>query len=390
MNGPPARRRPILPRVGPFRDDTFHSDLQDVRSSARLGIALAVTFGVCFATGLLSHAIQHPPSWLHWPPSPTWGYRVTQGIHVTTGIASIPLLLAKLWSVYPRFWTWPPIAGAAHAIERLSLLPLVGGSLFLLLSGVASISRWLPFDFAFPPAHFAAAWITIGALVVHVGAKAGATRLALRGAPADRVAAGDGLSRRGFLAAAGAAAGTLILTTVGQTFRPLAPLAVLAPRDPRVGPQGLPVNKTASSARVLDAIHDPAYRLVVEGRVATPLSLSLDELKGMTRRVSALPIACVDGWSAVGIWEGVPLRDLLARAGAPAGVPIRIESLQQQRAPYSSSQVDPVQASDPDVLLADSLNGAPLDDDHGYPVRLIGPNRPGVQQTKWVAKVVVG
>jgi DMSO/TMAO reductase YedYZ molybdopterin-dependent catalytic subunit len=383
----PGRR--FVPRVGPFRDDTFHSDLEDPRSAARLGIALAVTFGVCFATGLLSHAIQHPPSWFHWPPAPAWAYRVTQGIHVTTGIASIPLLLAKLWSVYPRLWTWPPITGVAHAIERISLVPLVGGSLFLLLSGVASISRWLPFDFAFPPAHFAAAWITIGALVVHVGAKAGSTRLALRSDPKDAVAADGGLSRRGFLAAAGAAAATLVVTTVGQTLRPLAPLAVLAPRDPRVGPQGLPVNKTASSARVTEAIHDPGYRLVVRGRVPEPLSLSLEELQAMSSRVSALPIACVDGWSAVGTWEGVSVRDLLARAGAPGGASVRVESIQAQHAPYSSSEIDAVQLADPDVLLAYHLNGAALDDDHGYPVRLIGPNRPGVQQTKWVAAVVV-
>jgi len=40
-------------------------------------------------------------------------------------------------------------------------------------------------------------------------------------------------------------------------------------------------------------------------------------------------------------------------------------------------------------MLALELNGAPLHIDHGFPVRLIGPNRPGVQQTKWVTSVVV-
>jgi DMSO/TMAO reductase YedYZ molybdopterin-dependent catalytic subunit len=359
-------QRAAPPRVGPFREDAFRSDLQGARSSARLGLVLAVTFGVCFATGLL-----------------------TQGVHVTMGIASIPLLLAKLWAVYPRFWTWPPLTSLAHGVERVSLLPLVGGALFLVLSGVASISRWLPFGFAFPPAHFAAAWITIGALIIHVGAKAGATRLALHPQEQDRLAVDGGLSRRGFLAAAAAAASTLVLTTVGQTLRPLAPLAVLAPRDPRVGPQSLPVNKTAASARVLDAIHAADYRLVIEGNVTSPIALTLDELRAMPQRTVVLPIACVDGWSAAGTWGGISLRELIARAGAPEGASARVESIQQQRAPYSSSDVEAGQMTDPDLLVALTLNGEPLDDDHGYPLRLVGPNRPGVQQTKWLRKVVV-
>ena len=169
MSGSPTPlERVTPPRVGPFREDAFRSPLHSVRVASILGISLGVTFTVCFLTGFLSHLIQHPPSFFEWPPRPGWLYRVSQGVHVTTGIASIPLLLAKLWTVYPRFWTWPPLRSAAHAIERLALLPLVGGSLFLLFTGVGSISRWFPWDFSFPPAHYAAAWITIGALIVHV------------------------------------------------------------------------------------------------------------------------------------------------------------------------------------------------------------------------------
>jgi DMSO/TMAO reductase YedYZ molybdopterin-dependent catalytic subunit len=46
-------------------------------------------------------------------------------------------------------------------------------------------------------------------------------------------------------------------------------------------------------------------------------------------------------------------------------------------------------ALDPDTLLAMDLNGEPLHLDHGYPVRLIAPNNPGVMQTKWVGRVIV-
>ena len=397
MSGAPRPlERLTPPRVGPFRDGAFRSPLHSVRVASILGLSLGIAFTVCFITGFLSHLIQHPPAFFEWPARPSWLYRVSQGVHVTTGIASIPLLLAKLWTVYPRFWTWPPLRSAAHVIERLALLPLVGGSLFLLFTGVGSISRWFPWEFSFPPAHYAAAWITIGALIVHVGAKAGAARLALSGRSPDAASvraeeerAWGGLSRRGFLGAAFGGAAALVLATVGQTLRPFAAISVLAPRDPRVGPQGLPVNKTASSAGVVDAAMSASWRLIVEGNVTTPLSLSLDELRALAQRDADLVIACVDGWSAAGRWRGVPLRDLLNLAGAPRGASATVTSLQRPGAPYASSEVGSDQVDDLDTMLALELNGAPLHIDHGFPVRLIGPNRPGVQQTKWVASVVV-
>jgi DMSO/TMAO reductase YedYZ molybdopterin-dependent catalytic subunit len=397
MSGSPSPlERLAPPRVGPFRDDAFSSPLHSVRVASILGIALGVTFTICFLTGFLSHLIQHPPSFFDWPARPAWLYRVSQGVHVTTGIASIPLLLAKLWTVYPRFWTWPPLRSAAQAIERAALLPLVGGSLFLLFTGVGSIARWFPWKFSFPPAHYAAAWLTIGALIVHVGAKVGAARLALSsravegsiGSVAEEQGWG-GLSRRGFLGAAFGGAAALVVATVGQTLRPLAAVSVLAPRDPRIGPQGLPVNKTASSAGVIDAASSDEWRLTVGGNVPNPLSLTLDEVRALPQRDADLTIACVDGWSAAARWRGVPVGELLRLAGAGEGSTATVVSLQRPGAAYASSDLNAGQIADPDTLLALELNGAPLHIDHGYPVRLIGPNRPGVQQTKWVASVEV-
>ncbi len=121
---------------------SFTSPLHDERTAAVLGVALGVAFSVCFLTGLISHLLQHPNGWFAWPTRPIWLYRVTQGTHVATGLASVPLLLAKLWTVYPHFWTFPPVRGVVHALERLSLLPLVGGSLFMLVTGVQNIARW--------------------------------------------------------------------------------------------------------------------------------------------------------------------------------------------------------------------------------------------------------
>jgi DMSO/TMAO reductase YedYZ molybdopterin-dependent catalytic subunit len=80
---------------------------------------------------------------------------------------------------------------------------------------------------------------------------------------------------------------------------------------------------------------------------------------------------------------------LLQLVGAAPGAAVRVESLESPHRFYASSVVDPAHAADADTLLALELNGAPLDLDHGYPVRLIAPDRPGVLQTKWVSRVVV-
>lgn len=385
-------RPPDVLRVGPFREGAFRSHLHSQRTAAWLGIGLGISFGLCFATGLLSHAIQHPPSWFDWPPRPAGLYRVTQGLHVATGIASVPLLLAKLWVVYPRLWTWPPVESFAHAVERLSLLPLVAGGTFMLFSGLADVGHWYPWRFFFPAAHFWAAWITIGALIIHIGAKSTATAAVLHRQPqpdaASAPASRQGLTRRGFLGAVGAAAGLLTLTTLGQTVRPLARVGLLAPRRPDVGPQGLPVNTTARQARVLDAVADPAYRVRVEGRVATPLELSVADLRRLPQHEVVLPISCVEGWSAEALWRGIRVRDLLEMAGAPPDATVEVRSAQPPGR-YSQSVLNPMHAGDPDTLLALDVGGRPLHVDHGFPVRLVGPNRPGVLQTKWVSRLVV-
>jgi DMSO/TMAO reductase YedYZ molybdopterin-dependent catalytic subunit len=387
----PLANPPDRLRVGPFREGAFRSSLHTERTAARLGIALGIAFGLCFLTGLVSHNIQHPPAWFEWPAGPVWLYRLTQSVHVAAGLAAIPLLLAKLWVVYPRLFTWPPLGGVAHALERLSLLPLVGGAVFLLFSGLANIALWYPWQFFFPAAHYWAAWITIGALVVHVGAKSAITAGALRKdrSPAGRGAPGTGaLTRRGFLATVAAAVGTVTLATVGQTVRPLSRLGLLAPRRPEVGPQGLPVNKTAGGAGVRQLARDPSWRLSVEGNVANPVSFSLEELRALPQRDVSLPIACVEGWSAGAEWRGVPVRHLLELAGAADPSEVAVESL-QPKGLFRRSVLNAAHAVHPDTLLALRLNGEELHIDHGYPARLIAPNQPGVLQTKWVAKLVV-
>lgn len=367
----------------------FMSPLHEARTATILGIALGVSFTTCFVTGVMSHVAQNEPSWFDWPARPAGLYRITQGTHVITGIVSIPLLLAKLWVVYPHFTTWPPARSMAHAVERLALLPLVGGAVFMLFSGTANVARWYPWTFFFPRAHYWAAWITIGGLIVHVGAKYAVARDALRREPRDPAAArASSHERRSFLGGVAATSGVLFVATAGGTIRPLSWFAGLAQRIPDRGPQGVPINKSAAGARVLGLLDRRTYRLVVEGNVARPLALSLDDLRALPMREATLPIACVEGWSASARWRGIRVRDLLGMAGAKEGAEATVESL-QPRGLYRMSQLNRDQSADADTLLALEINGEELHVDHGWPVRLIGPNRPGVLQTKWVSHIVV-
>jgi DMSO/TMAO reductase YedYZ molybdopterin-dependent catalytic subunit len=394
---------PDVLRRGPFREGAFASPLHSERRAARTGVFLGVAFAVCFLTGLTSHLIQQPAGWFPWPAAPSWLYRITQGTHVATGLAAIPLLLVKLWTVYPKLFEWPPAGSPSRVISRLSVLVLVGASTMQLLTGLVNIAEWYPWAFFFTATHYWTGWIAIGAVAVHVGAKAPAIRrgMARRGsagavaglAPGqaagvravDDAAEGGAMPRRAFAAAAGLGVAAETLTTVGQSLSPLAPVAVLAPRLPGVGPQGLPVRQTAHRAGVTDVGAD--YRLVVEG--PRRLELSLADLARFPQRTERLPITCVEGWSASANWTGVRLGDLLAAAGLPRDTEVTVESLQTGGL-YRVSTVAPPHARSPRTLLATGLDGAPLDPDHGYPVRLIAPNRPGVMQTKWVTRVAPG
>jgi DMSO/TMAO reductase YedYZ molybdopterin-dependent catalytic subunit len=150
------------------------------------------------------------------------------------------------------------------------------------------------------------------------------------------------------------------------------------------GPQRVPVNRTAAAAGIT-VPQDWRLEIIWPGGRHT---LSLAELAALPQRTAELPIACVEGWSASAHWTGVPVVQLLRRAGAPTGRPVRISSLESDGL-YATSTLPTAHATDPLTLLALRINGEQLSPDHGYPCRLIAPSRPGVLQTKWVARLEV-
>jgi DMSO/TMAO reductase YedYZ molybdopterin-dependent catalytic subunit len=182
------------------------------------------------------------------------------------------------------------------------------------------------------------------------------------------------------------AVGAAVLLTAGSTVPVLRRISVLGVRSDE-GPQGVPINKTASEADVTAAATTAAYTLSVVGRDRT-VTLSRDDLLAMPQHTESLPIACVEGWSASATWTGVRIRDLLDLVDAPGGSDVVVRSL-QERGAFRSSTLQGSFTDDERSLLALELNGETLAIDHGYPARVIAPNRPGVLQTKWVSSIEV-
>jgi DMSO/TMAO reductase YedYZ molybdopterin-dependent catalytic subunit len=427
------RDHPRLPTSPGF----WRSPLRGTWFTSVLGLVLLVGITVLFVTGLVSYAAYNPglspvndttPDkgilgfyLFAWPTGPVWLYRFTQGLHVTLGITLIPVLLAKLWSVVPKLFTLPPARSLAHALERISLLLLVGGGLFEFTTGVLNVQLDYVFPGSFYPLHFYGAWVFFAAFVAHAVLKTPkalrAVRHRLRAEDEDRGVRGghedhrlrdedDDLaspdpapptvSRRGALWLVGGGSLLLFLTTVGQSLGgPFRRTALLAPHggpDPGGGPNGFQINKTAAYAGIdTRETGAEAWRLVVTGRTGT-VRLSRAQLLAMPLHSSSLPIACVEGWSTADQWwRGVRLRDLAALVGYDAGDPpdVFVESLQRHGA-FRRAALRANQVADGRSLLALTVNGEDLSPDHGYPARVIVPAAPGVLNTKWVARLTFG
>ncbi|MFE6036772.1 molybdopterin-dependent oxidoreductase [Streptomyces sp. NPDC056452] len=413
-------RAATIPGRLPSAPGFWRSPVRGVRFTAVLGLVLLVGITLLFVTGLLSYAAYNPDLdpvndktpgkgllgfyLFAWPTGPHWLYRLTQGLHVTVGIVLVPVLLAKLWSVVPRLFAMPPARSLGHALERISLLLLVGGALFEFLTGLLNIQLEYLFPGSFYPLHFYGAWVFFAAFLAHAGLRVPQAVRVLRSGGLSGPVRGDRLeapapaaptlSRRGALAMVGAGSAVLLVTSAGRSFDgPLRRLAVLTPHgaaEPGSGPNGFQINKTAAAVGVTTADTGEGWWLTVSGP-AGDLRLTREQLLAMDQHSAALPIACVEGWSTSDQWwRGVRLRDLAALAGYPDRPPgVLVESVQRS-GPFRLAALRDNQVRDPRSLLAMQVNGEELSLDHGYPARTIVPAAPGVLNTKWVTRLTFG
>lgn len=399
----------------------WRSPLRGPWLTSVFGLALLITLPIVIVTGLLSYSAYAPQlgqaipgnvGWLRlptfrWPTDPSWLYRLSQGVHVGLGLVLIPVVLAKLWSVIPRLFIWPPARSIAQLAERLSLAMLVGGILFEIVTGVLNIQYDYIFGFSFYTGHYFAAWVFIAGFTMHIALKiprmvGGLRSLKLRDvlrtnasdtrpeAPdPDGLVAADPdeptMSRRGALLLVGAGTLLIAVLSAGQTIGgPTRATALLLPRG-RTRPGDFQVNKTAAAAGVDERRTGAQWRLTLRGG-ASPMVLDRVALTALPQHSARLPIACVEGWSTTQTWSGVRLADLARLAGVPAPRAARVASLQRGGA-FGEATLQANQIAHPDALLAVRVNGADLSLDHGYPARIIVPALPGVHNTKWVSSI---
>jgi DMSO/TMAO reductase YedYZ molybdopterin-dependent catalytic subunit len=406
------------------RGPRWRSPLRGLWLTSMLGSVLLVTLPIVILTGLLSYIAYGPQfgqaipgnvGWLKlptfdWPTDPSWLYRLNQGLHVGLGLILIPIVLAKLWSVIPKLFAWPPARSIAQLLERVSLLMLVGGILFEIITGVLNIQYDYIFGFSFYTAHYYGAWVFIAGFVIHLvikvprmwtGLKSMSLREVLRTSRADThpepyeadglVAADPGpptISRRGALALVGGGALFMAAITAGQTLGGWTrQTALLLPRGRSrgSGPNDFQVNRTAFAAGISPELTGDRWRLTLTGGPA-PVVLDRATLSAMSQHTARLPIACVEGWSTTETWTGVPLHELARLAGVPEPTSAFVRSVERFGA-FNRATLQANQVAHPDSLLALAVNGAELSPDHGFPARIIVPALPGVHNTKWVASI---
>ncbi|TFD29167.1 molybdopterin-dependent oxidoreductase [Cryobacterium lyxosi] len=402
------------------------SPVRNPRMATVIGRLLGAAFLICFGTGLYSHFLQEPLDWMRFATRPEFLYQVTQGTHIIAGIACFPLLLAKLYIVFPNLFAYPPVRGLVHFLERASIALFVGASLVQITMGLLNTFQWYPWPFPFRQVHFALGWALIGLLVIHIGVKlpmitrywskgsldsehpedvssvdrasnAEAVRLwgssrpgGVTGRVLDYIDATprtltSSVSRRGFLTTVGVATTAVVGLTAGQTFTPLNAVNLFGPRKKGVGQQGVPVNRTSEQAKVADAALAAGWTLTV-AVAGTERSFTRSELLALPQTEVQLPIACVEGWSQMAHWRGVRLSDLADLLSADPDTSFRLISL-EERGSFSKTQMGREYVRDPLTLVALELNGETLDLEHGYPARMIAPGRPGVLQTKWLSRI---
>lgn len=171
----------------------------------------------------------------------------------------------------------------------------------------------------------------------------------------------------------------------------LAPIYTKADISPDFRPNGS-IDPQAADYLALKAGGFAAYRLVVDGLVARPLSLSLDQLRARPARTQITKHDCVEGWTSIAEWTGVRLETLLQEAGLRPEARYIVfhcfDALDQTEGGdrYYES-IDLVDARHPQTLLAYDMNGEALRVPHGAPLRLRVERQLGYKHAKYIRRI---
>lgn len=285
------------------------------------------------------------PAWKRWAFGPLVGL----GLWVVT--------LAALWPVlYENYHGLPPTTGRAVTIVAILLDYLLFGILLPLLFLVArreAMAKEAAMDTVAPSGAQA---VTRRHLLSLIGGGAviafGAFTLGLRQ-----------------------------ISTLGYDgFKPKRPVQPITEND-----AFYIVTKNLADPEISDA---SVWQVAVGGEVANPMTLSFADLKALPAVDETVTLDCIGnplggGLFSTAVWHGVPLQALIDMAKPAAGV---TEVVFTASDGYQNTfEMDKVAAQG--VMVAYSMNGQPLPQKHGFPVRIITPGRYGEKHVKWVTRI---
>jgi len=126
------------------------------------------------------------------------------------------------------------------------------------------------------------------------------------------------------------------------------------------------------------------WRLEVTGLVDNPLVLTYEDILEYPSVTQVTHLQCVmAGFEGTGEWTGVPLKYILEKAGYQESV---VSVIFHAADEYTSS-IDLETALQEDIILAYKMNGVTLPEEHGYPLRLVIPDKLGYKWVKWIVKI---
>ena len=368
------------------------------RLTAHLGLLLSLLLALLFVSGgafyLYAFNFNVPP----------W-FTLVRVAHFYTGLASIPILLAKYGSTSVRFLGYylrvsrfraagPPafVPRLLSPLLALDFFVLYGSGLYMLFHYYYTVTNIWPFEATPVQVHMWAAIVGVPLVTTHlVWHLASALRSVRAGVPvpvpievyAERPPAR--LARRAFLGGLIGIGGGLAFAFQNTRARSweFANLFIgRIPEEERGGPGDFPVEILFGKARVTDI---EAYRLTIVGEVDAPLSLSYRDLLALPSAERTIRLSCVSGWTQRVRWRGPLVREVLAQAREREGTrSVAFHSLSDYGVTWHRDRLD-----GDDAILATHANGAPLSENHGFPVRLIVAGYPGQQMVKQLDRIFV-
>ena len=358
------------------------------RLTSLLGIALFCLLLLQVASALFFALLTYNVAFFNGPT-----YDIVRPVHFFVGFALMPLLGLKLASTGWRFSRYYlrarayRRAGAPTWVARLTAPLLIISGISVFASGVEMWSFQNQLGWPWTAIHNVAAFTFVAVLTLHVVLH---LREANREAAADLMAApavapepepfGGRLTRRALLGAAVVAGAVL---GAGASGWPSPALAWLMPRRAGAGALDFPVMNYEGGMQRVDAAR---WRLRITGAVSTPLELSEADVLALPAVEHTYALNCVTGWSATRTWRGVSLESLLAKAGVhPEWGHADVRSTSGYHWDHRRSDLTLT-----GTLLCTHVNGVRLNDEHGYPLRLVIPGTVGESNIKWVDGIHVG